>query len=65
MKKVTASPIKAKVVKSKRANTTVVNVAANIKGYPALATGKAVWFGGSDQEKSLIKYTLTEIVKYY
>jgi len=65
MKKVTASPIKARAVKSKRANTTVVNIAANIKGYPALATGKSVWFGESEQEKLLIKYTPTEIAKYY
>jgi len=42
------------VVNSKRANTIVVNTEANIKGYPALATGKAVWLGESDREKLCI-----------
>jgi len=55
MQKVTARPINAGTLICKRAKTAVVNTEANIKGYPARATANAVGFGGSDQEKPLIK----------
>jgi hypothetical protein len=54
MQKVTASPINAGMLICKRAKTAVVNTEANIKGYPARATAKALGLGGSDQEKLLI-----------
>jgi len=36
------------VVSPDSASIAVVKAATNINGYPALATGKAVWLGGSD-----------------
>ena len=58
MKKVTTRPIRDNVMSPKSANTAVVNTETNIKGYPALANGKAEWLGTSDQKKSLISYAL-------
>jgi hypothetical protein len=61
MKKVTARPIRDNVRSPKRANTNVVNTEANIKGYPALATGKAESLGTSDQINLLISYALVDL----
>jgi hypothetical protein len=64
MKKVIASPISDNVMSPKSANTAVVNTDANIKGYPAFATGKAEWLGMSGQINLLIKYALVDFIQY-
>jgi hypothetical protein len=61
MKKVTARPVRANVISPKSANTAVANTEANIKGYPALAKGKAESLGTSDQIKLLISYALVNL----
>jgi hypothetical protein len=48
------------VISPKSANTAVVNTEANIKGYPALANGKAESLGTSDQKKLFISYALID-----
>ena len=50
MENVIARLISVSVVSPNKAKTAVINAVANIKGYAALATGKAVWLGGSDLE---------------
>jgi hypothetical protein len=61
IKKVAARPIRDNVTSPKSANTAVVNTEANIKGYPALANGKAELLGTSDQKKLLISYALVDL----
>ena len=61
MKKVTASPVRDNVMSPKSANTAVTNTEANIKGYPALANGKAESLGTSDQINFLISYALVDL----
>lgn len=64
MKNVATRPIKDRRTSPKSANTTVANTQANIKGYPALANGKAVWLGMSDRKKLLIIYALIDLIEY-
>ena len=61
MKKVAARPIRDNVMSPKSANTAVVNTEVNIKGYPALATGKAELPGMSDQIKLFIFYVPVDL----
>jgi hypothetical protein len=49
------------VISPNSANTAVVNTAANIKGYPELANGKAELLGTSDQKKLLISDALADL----
>ena len=51
-------PVRAKKVSPKRANMAVVKAAENMKGYPDVATGNAVFPGGSDHINFFIKYAL-------
>jgi hypothetical protein len=50
MKRVATNPRRARGTMPKRARVPVVRTPAQIKGYPALAMGKAVWLGFSAQE---------------
>ena len=54
MKKVTPRPASANTNEPSSAKTAVVKAARKIMGYPALATGKATWLGGSGQENFFI-----------